>query len=101
MRILLINICLRYDSPIKQIHVGLSCIATALKCAGYQADILDIDLYRYSDDGVIDFLGKNSTYDVVGMGSISSGYKHIKRIAKLVKEAMPQTLLVVGNTVAT
>lgn len=101
MRILLINVCLRYDSLVKHIPVGLACIATALNNAGFRADILDIDLYRYNDKEVDDFLKKNNYYDVVGLGNIVSGYKHTKRLALQVKKAMPETLLVVGNTVAT
>ncbi len=101
MRILLINVCLRFDSKIKHIPVGLSCIATALDRAGFRPDILNIDLNRYSDDEVVAFLEKNNFYDIVGMGNIISGYKYTKKIACQVKKAMPETLLVVGNTVAT
>ena len=54
MRILLINICLRPDSALKYIPVGLSCIATALNDAGFRPDILDIDLHRYSDAEIDD-----------------------------------------------
>lgn len=99
MRILLINVCLRRESKFKVIPVGLSCIATALARAGFKPDILDIDLYRYSDDEVKELLGKNY-YDIVGLGHIVTGYKHIKRLCIQIKEIMPETLVVVGNTVA-
>ncbi len=101
MRILLINICLRPDSALKYIPVGLSCIATTLNKAGFRPDILDIDLHRYSDTEIDDFLRSNNRYDIVGFGNIVSGYKHTKRVAIQVKKAMPDTLLIVGNTVAT
>lgn len=101
MKILLVNICLRYDSEIKQIPVGLSCIATALKQAGFNIDILDIDLHRYKDAEVEMYLEKNNYYDMVGFGNIVSGYKFTKKLAKQIKNAMPETVLVVGNTVAT
>lgn len=100
MRILLINICLRYDVPKRIIPVGLACIATAIKEAGFKPDILDIDLYRYNDNEVDEFLKKNCDYDIVGFGNISSGYKYTKKLARQVKEAMPGAVLVVGNTVA-
>jgi len=87
--------------PVKHIPVGLCCIATALKRAGYNVDIFDIDLYRYSDAEVISFLEKNNDYDIVGLGNIVSGYEYTKKMARYVKEAMPETILVVGNTVAT
>ncbi len=99
MNILLINICLRFDSPIKHIPVGLACIATALDKAGMKPDILDVDLYRYTDEQVESFL-KTRRYDIVGLGTIVSGYKYTKNLSVLVKRAMPEALLVVGNTVA-
>lgn len=99
MRILLINVCIRFDSPIKYIPVGLSCIATALTRVGFKPDILDIDLYRYSEEEVNKFLEKDY-YDVIGLGHIISGYKYIKRLCIQVKKAMPTTTLIVGNTVA-
>ena len=44
IKILLINPCLRYETLVKHIPVGLACIATALDRAGFAVDILDIDL---------------------------------------------------------
>ncbi|OGN90486.1 MAG: hypothetical protein A2Z70_01065 [Chloroflexi bacterium RBG_13_48_17] len=99
MRILLINVCLRRESRVKYLPVGLSCIATSLALAGFKPDILDIDLYRLSDAEVDNFLRKNR-YDIVGFGTIVTGYRYIKDLARRVKEIMPGALVVVGNTVA-
>lgn len=101
MRILLINVCIRFDSEIKHIPVGLSCIATALKLAGFSIDILDIGLYRYTDAQIDEFLEKNNDYDLVGLGNIVSGYRYTKNLAAQIKKLLPRSLLVVGNTVAT
>ena len=101
MRILLINVCLRYDSKIKQIPVGLAAIATALDRVGYRPDILDIDLHRYTEDEVDGVLKKSDRYDIVGFGNIVSGYKYTKKLAIQVKKRIPDALVVVGNTVAT
>ena len=99
MRILLINICMRRDSKQKLLPLGLACIATSLARAGYKPDILDIDLHRFTDEEVTSYLSKNS-YDIVGFGSIVTGYKIVKALARQVKEIMPETLVVAGNTVA-
>ena len=99
MKILLINVCLRYDNPLKLPPVGLACIATALKNAGFKPDILDIDLHRYSDAEIIKYL-ENNSYDIIGLGNIISGYSHTKRLSNVVKQVQPTTILVVGNTVA-
>ncbi len=98
-RVLLINVCLRYDSPVYYIPVGLASIATALRDAGYTPDILDIDLHRLTDAQVQEYLEHN-TYDIIGLGNIISGYSHTKRLCSLVKKIQPEALLVVGNTVA-
>jgi radical SAM superfamily enzyme YgiQ (UPF0313 family) len=98
-RILLINVCLRYDVPLSCPPVGLACVATALRDAGFPAHILDVDLHRLDDDQIRAHLERHA-YDIVGLGNIVSGYRHTKRLCRLVKSVQPDTLLVVGNTVA-
>lgn len=99
IKILLINPCLRPESPVKIIPVGLACIATTLDKAGYKPDILDIDLYRYTDAEIENILAKNK-YDLIGLGNIVSSYKISKKLCKQVKRVLPEAILVVGNTVA-
>ena len=100
MKILLINPCLRPTSDQKIIPYGLACIATALKNAGFRPDILDIDLYRLSDDEIAQYL-KTHPYDIIALGTIISSYKIVKNLCQVVKKIQPHTILVVGNTVAT
>lgn len=100
MKILLINPCLRPSSPKRILPVGLACIATALDRAGFDADILDIDLHRFGDDEIVKALSEHD-YDVVGLGTIVSSYSIVKKLCRQVKEVLPKTFLVVGNTVAT
>lgn len=100
MNILLINVSLRPGSPIKLFPVGLGYIATAIKSAGFEFDLLDIDAHRFSDQEV-ETLIKRKKYDVVCMGCIVTGYKIIKSLAKAIREAHPFAMIVVGNSVAT
>ncbi len=99
-RILLINPSVRPDHRARHIPVGLACIGTALRRAGYAPDVLDIDLPGLSDAEVRDAL-RRGAYDIVGFGAIVSAYKVIKQLAQEVRAAMPNALIVVGNTVAT
>ncbi len=99
MKILLVNVCLRYDTPVAVVPVGLACIATALDQAGYDFDILDIDLHRYDDAAIRERLSRER-YDVVGLGNLVSSYKVTKHITAMVREEQPQARIVVGNTVA-
>lgn len=99
MRILVINISLRPTSPVKLVPIGLAYVMTAMHDASYQFDLLDIDFHRYSDEYVENYL-KSNTFDVVCMGCIVTGFKFVKKLTQIIKEAHPQTVVVVGNTVA-
>lgn len=100
MNILLINVSLRPASPIKLFPVGLGYIASAIKRAGFEFDLLDIDAHRFSDSEV-EALIRRKKYDVVCMGCIVTGYKIIKALASTIREAHPFAKIVVGNSVAT
>lgn len=100
MKILIINVSLRPFSPVKFFPIGLGYIATAIKNAGFNFDLLDIDAHRYSDEYVDDYI-RNNRYDVICMGCIVTGYKIIKHLAAVIKESHPKTTIIVGNSVAT
>src|SRR3989338_6297814 len=100
MKILIINVSLRPQSHEKLFPVGLGYIATAMKNAGFDFELFDIDAYRYSDEEVERFIGSNK-FDIVCMGCMVTGYKIIKRLSSLIKEFHPETKIIVGNSVAT
>lgn len=99
MRILLINLCLRYESPRYILPVGLGYIATAMKAAGYEFDVLDLDKLRPSESALVEML-ENKIYDVYLMGCIVTGYRHVKSITSMIRRINPEALIVVGNSVA-
>lgn len=99
MDILLVNPSLRPDSEVKIIPVGLACIATALRDAGYASDILDIDLHRLDDNEIAAKVSRRK-YDVIGFGNIISSYSITKKLGYLLKQNAPQARIVLGNTVA-
>lgn len=96
----MINVSLRPYSPEKLFPIGLGYIATAMKKAGFNFDLYDIDAYRPSDKEIENFISANR-YDVVCMGCIVSGYKAIKWLSSLIKQYYPETKIIVGNSVAT
>lgn len=100
MKIIVINVSLRPKSHEKLIPIGLGYIATAMKNAGFNFDLLDIDANRYSDAEVEAFI-KNNEYEVVCMGCLVTGYKIIKWLSFLIKRFHPKTKIIVGNSVAT
>ncbi len=99
MNILVINVSLRPQSPVKLFPVGLGYITTAMKNAGFNFDLIDIDLHRFSDQEV-ERLIRRKKYDVVCMGCIVTGYSIIKNLSSVIKEIHPHCTIIVGNTVA-
>jgi len=100
LKILVINVSIRPESPIKLFPVGLGYIITAMKNNGFDFDLIDIDAYRLSDQEIKELIGKKE-YEVVCMGSIVTGYKIIKSLAAVIKEIHPVAKIIVGNSVAT
>ena len=100
MNILVINISLRPESLVKLFPIGLGYITTALKNAGFDFDLLDIDANRYEDYDV-EKLVKKRKYDAILMGCIVTGYSIIKKLAKLIRDSHPHAKIISGNSVAT
>ncbi len=100
MKILLINISLRPESKVKLFPIGIGYIATAMKRAGFEFDLLDIDAKRHSPSYVKDYLSKNK-YDVVATGCIVTGYSIIKNLCALIRTYQKNAVIIVGNSVAT
>lgn len=99
MNVLLVNISLRPKSKIKLFPVGLASIATAMHQAGIAFDLLDLDAHRPSEAEVEAAIAAKP-YDVVCMGCVVTGYRHVKHLCALVKRLHPKARIVVGNTVA-
>ena len=79
--------------------MGPAYVATALKNAGYEFDVIDIESHRYSEQELEDLLGRKP-YDVVLMGAMVSGYKYIKKVAEIARRTNPAAVIVAGNSVA-
>ncbi|MBI4848383.1 MAG: B12-binding domain-containing radical SAM protein [Nitrospirae bacterium] len=99
MRILVINVSLRPPPARKWVPLGLAFIMSAMKRAGFGFDLLDLDAQPKTPEEVEKFLQTNR-YDVVAMGCIVTGYKHIKWLSQTIRSFHPQTTIVVGNSVA-
>lgn len=98
MKVLLINISLRPESPQLLFPIGLGYIATAIDRAGFDLEILDIDAHRYTDEEVERFI-KEKEYDVVAFGCIVTGYKIVKKLAEVIKKHK-KVPIICGNSVA-
>ncbi len=99
MNILIINVSLRPNSPVKMFPVGLGYIATSIKLAGFDFDLLDIDAHRPSQVDVERAI-RRKKYDAICFGCIVTGYRIVKSLAALIREHQRQAKIIVGNTVA-
>lgn len=99
MKVLLINVCLRYESPRYVLPVGIGYIGMALRNAGYEFDVLDLDVLRPSEKELKRVIAEEE-YDAYLMGSIVTGYKYIKQLTGIIRGAHPSASIIVGNSVA-
>jgi len=98
VKLLFINPSLRPEAPNRYLPVGLGYVVTAVEQAGYRFDLLDIDIGRYSDSYVENFIREGS-YDVIAFGAIVSHYKWCKWLIGVIKHHSPQCRVIVGNSV--
>ena len=64
---------------------------------GYKTNFYDIDMLYPTDDEIKEFF-RNNKPDVVGLSAVvSTSYLQTKRLAKIIKEMSPKTLIVCGG----
>lgn len=100
MKIAFINLSLRPDASRRLLPVGLAYIMTAVKRAGFEFDLIDMDINQLSMHSLEEILATN-TYHVCALGCIVTGFKYVKEIAKIAKKTNPQATIIAGNSVAT
>lgn len=99
MKILIINISLRPLPARKWLPVGLGYVVSAIERAGFSFEILDLDIHTQPKEEIIAHL-ETHQYDVVVMGCIVTGYRHVKWLSSIIKDKYFNTKIIVGNTVA-
>ena len=77
MKILLINPPIREWSQPNMFPQGLGYIAAALRNAGHEVEVHDINAHRWRQAQVEDKI-KEADFDVVGTGSLITTYKYLK-----------------------
>lgn len=98
-RLLFINPTLRPDAKSKYSPVGLAYILTAVRKAGYDFDLIDMDAESLSVSDV-KLLLQGKSYDLCGLGCIVTGLGLAMELADVVREANPQCCIVGGNSLA-
>jgi len=100
MKVLIINVCLRpHRTDSIFFPIGLAYIATAIKRADFDFEILDLDAARLSDEDFEEYIRKTD-FDVVALGCIVTGYKYVKQLAEVIKKNKDVSIIA-GNSVVT
>lgn len=80
--------------------LGLGYIASVLREEGHNVSVLDINGLGYSDEKVEDLINRLK-FDIVGIGGLTSTYKYVKWLAKIIKKYKPGIPIIAGNMVST
>ena len=99
MNLAFINPSLRPDSKRRQLPVGLAYVLTAVKKAGFDFDLIDMDIDNLSMEDLKKILA-GKTYDVYGLGCIVTGFKFVRKITDIIKGINPNATIIAGNSVA-
>jgi radical SAM superfamily enzyme YgiQ (UPF0313 family) len=96
MKFLLINppIGVFYEAVVPPI--GLAYLAAVLRQAGHEAEILDINLWRWPEDEVRRRLAASEA-DAFGITGLISQYTYNKWLADLIKELHPERVVIQGG----
>lgn len=90
-RTLLINTPYPF-SECPTIPLGLTYLAAVLEDRGLEVDILDMVVYKFSKEKIIDKIREYKP-DIVGAGSVTMNYPHAKRILQIAKEEGATTII--------
>jgi radical SAM superfamily enzyme YgiQ (UPF0313 family) len=100
MKVLLINPPIRVWSKPNAVPMGLGCIASVLRNAGHEVELLDINAYRWAPEEVEKKI-QEADYDIAGIGAIVTVYKYAKWLIKLLKKYHPTKKIMIGGSVGT
>lgn len=91
-----------YDDLFLSFPLGLATITAILKREGYDTIVIDFDAQRIRDEETEVFLQKIGMMpDVVLVGGMVSNYRRIKKIIHDVKLVWPQSIVILGGSLAT
>jgi radical SAM superfamily enzyme YgiQ (UPF0313 family) len=96
MKILFIHPPVRLNDVPKHIPYGIGILMSVAENLGHQVAFLDMNALRITGDAVKEALCEDR-FDVVGIGGLSSQYKFIKPLLKLIRQYQPQALIMAGG----
>lgn len=98
-KICFVNIALRPPPSRRTLPLGLAYVMMAVRRAGYTVELLDLAAQPRNNDAIRAFF-QDRQFDVAMFGCIVTGYRHVRRLCRQIRESSPRTAIVVGNSVA-
>ncbi|OGR69958.1 MAG: hypothetical protein A2089_11435 [Elusimicrobia bacterium GWD2_63_28] len=98
MKILLISPLLAPSRVPEVYNIGLGYVGAALRAAGHQVDLLDIEGNRYAEAQVEELL-KDKDFEVAAIGTLVTGFKYMKWLTALIRRLKPGVKIWVGNSI--
>ncbi|MBN2483032.1 MAG: radical SAM protein [Candidatus Omnitrophica bacterium] len=99
LKVLIINPPVRFDDKPRNLPHGLAILANIIRNKmNITPQFLDINAFRYSPERLSEIL-KTSDFNVVLIGGIASAYRQIVELSRLVKEIVPQAMIIAGGYV--
>ncbi|MDP3703225.1 MAG: radical SAM protein [Candidatus Omnitrophota bacterium] len=99
-KVLFVNPVIREEDDPKHVPYGIALLAAIAIRDGHEVQIYDANAWRLGDEALREALQADA-WDVVAVGSITTGYGSIKKIAACAKTYAPEALLILGGGVLT
>ena len=86
-------------SPNITFPLGILRILQSMEKEGYEGEIYDINNLRHSDEQLIENFKKTKP-DIVGLSAVFLHcYPHLKRIAQIIRDVLPDAWIVIGGNI--
>ena len=104
MKILFVNMPIRIQAPPNVVPTGIGILASMVKQAGHDCQVLDLNIYRppltlkqVQQKLMADF---GPEYDIIALSGMITTLRWQKRIARLCRELYPSALIISGGGLA-
>lgn len=84
------------DARYMRIPLGILYIAAVLEEEGHTIKVVNVDLFNFSDEEVIEII-KAEKADVVGITTVSCNFKNGAKYAKMIKDLNPNLPVIIGG----
>ncbi|MBI3456364.1 MAG: B12-binding domain-containing radical SAM protein, partial [Candidatus Rokubacteria bacterium] len=99
-KVLFINPVIREEDDPKHVPYGMALLAAIAVKAGHQVQVYDMNAWRLGDEALREALEADA-WDVIAVGSITTGYGSIKKIVAFAEQFAPRAVIVLGGGVLT